>query len=74
MSWHKVFAIRIALGGTLAWMLARVLMAALAGLSATDPVAYRSATLILVLIGLSAIYLPARRAAALNPVDALRIQ
>ena len=69
----RLMAIGIAIGSVVAWMLARALAAGLAGLSSADPVAYGSATLILFLVGLTAIYFPARRAAALNPVEALRV-
>jgi ABC-type antimicrobial peptide transport system permease subunit len=55
-------------------MLAQMLRGALAGLSPADPIAFGSAILVLTLTGIAAIYFPARRAAALNPVDALRVE
>jgi len=48
-------------------------VAALAGLSPADPVAFGAATTILLLVGMAASYFPARRAASLNPVEALKV-
>lgn len=62
----------VAIGTLAAWLMARGLVAVLAGVSPADPLAYGGAVLILATVALGAIYLPARRAAALNPVDALR--
>ena len=70
----RLVAIGIAVGGVLSWMLAQMLRGALAGLSPADPIAFGSAILVLTLTGIAAIYFPARRAAALNPVDALRVE
>lgn len=70
----RLVAAGIAIGALLSWLLARALVAGLAGLSPADPVAFGSASLILLLVGLAACYFPARRAASLNPVDALRVQ
>jgi predicted permease len=64
----------IAIGALVSWLLARALVAGLAGLSPADPVAFGGASLILLLVGLAAGYFPARRAALLNPVEALRIE
>ena len=63
----------IAIGAVVSWLLARALVAGLAGLSPADPAAFGSAAVILLLVGLAACYFPARRAAALNPVEALRV-
>ena len=70
----SLVAIGIAIGGVLSWMLAQMLRGAMAGLSPADPIAFGSALLILTLTAIAAIYFPARRAAALNPVDALRVE
>jgi len=52
----------------------RLLVSLLFGLSPLDPIAYISVTLLLVLIALSATYLPARRAASVDPLEALRCE
>ena len=46
---------------------------ALAGLSPADPIAFGGAIAVLMFVGIAAIYFPARRAASLNPVEALRV-
>jgi len=52
----------------------RLLVSLLFGLSPLDPIAYISVALLLVLIALSATYLPARRAASVDPLEALRCE
>jgi predicted permease len=52
----------------------RLLASLLFGLSPLDPVAYVSVSLLLVAIALLAIYLPARRAATVDPLVALRAE
>ena len=66
--------IGMAVGGLVAWLIAMALGAALAGVSPADPIAFGSAIAILLAVGVAAIYLPARRAASLNPVEALRTE
>jgi predicted permease len=70
----RLVAAGIAIGTLVSWLLARALVAALAGLSPADPIAFGSAAIILLFVGLAACYFPARRAALLNPVEALRVE
>ena len=62
-----------ALVGVLAaFGLARLLTSLLYGLSASDPVAFVAAPLLLLLVAFGATWLPARRAAHVDPMVALR--
>jgi predicted permease len=60
----------IGLGAALA--IGRVVGSFLMGISGTDPITYVSVTAMLMLIGVTACYVPARRAASLDPTEALR--
>jgi predicted permease len=60
------------LGLVLAFATTRLITAFLHGLSATDPVTFIAVPLLLVAVALFAAYAPARRAAALDPMTALR--
>lgn len=61
-----------AVGLAVAIVLSRFAAALLHGVSATDPFAYCLAFALLAAVSLAACYLPARRAARVNPIAALR--
>jgi putative ABC transport system permease protein len=62
----------LALGVALALPLARALRSLLFGVGPSDPVTFGAMALLVVTAGLAASYLPARRAALVDPVVALR--
>ena len=64
----------IALGLAGAWAGARLLQNQLFAVSGTDLVAYLAGGLLLLLVALAACFLPARRAASINPTEALRAE
>jgi ABC-type antimicrobial peptide transport system permease subunit len=62
--------IGIGLAGALA--MTRLFKSLLVGVTATDSVSFAATTVLLVLVALAASYLPARRAARIDPLQALR--
>jgi putative ABC transport system permease protein len=68
----RELGVRTALGGVLALGSARLLRGVLYGVSPTDPVVFALVFLALGLAALVACYFPARRAAAVDPVVAMR--
>ena len=68
----SITAIGVAVGTTLAILLGRLIEAGLFGLTSTDPRLVAGLAILLALVALSAGYLPARRAATLDPSQALR--
>ena len=67
-TWRLGLAIGLA-GG---WLLSRFVQAFLFNLDAHDPIVYLSVAVLLVATGLIASFIPARRAARVDPVTALR--
>jgi ABC-type antimicrobial peptide transport system permease subunit len=62
----------IAIGLVVAVAVTRFFKSLLVGVSATDTVSFAATTAVLLLVALAATYFPARRAAAIDPLAALR--
>ena len=69
-SWMVVIGVAIGMGGALA--LGRVIASMLYGLNSWDPVTFATASALLILVALGASWFPARRAANVDPIRALR--
>ena len=68
----QLTAFGLGLGLALSLVLTRFLRGLLFGVSATDTLTIASVTALLLVIGVAACYLPARRAMRINPVTAMR--
>jgi putative ABC transport system permease protein len=68
----SVTLIGVAIGLAAALALSRIMADYVYRIKATDPLTYAVATLILIAVALAASYIPARRAASVNPMQALR--
>jgi ABC-type antimicrobial peptide transport system permease subunit len=62
----------LALGGRMAYAAARLIDSRLYGVAPQDPLTLASATGLLLLVALSAAYVPAVRASRVDPMTALR--
>jgi predicted permease len=67
-----VIGVGIAIGGVATWWVARLAGGLLYGVQPRDPVTFAGAAALLVAIGLLAGWLPAKRAARIDPVEVLR--
>jgi putative ABC transport system permease protein len=70
----KLAAIGIAIGLVGAFGLTRLMSGVLVGVNAVDPITFALASLLFIAVALVACYLPARRAAAVNPLVALKYE
>ncbi len=68
----SLVVVGVVLGLVLSWAGGGLVSGILVGVSATDPAVYIGVTALLLAVAALANYLPARRAAALDPMDALR--
>ncbi|HEY2470813.1 MAG TPA: ABC transporter permease [Terracidiphilus sp.] len=67
-----VTLIGVVIGLAAALALSRIMGDYVYGIKATDPLTYSAATLVLVMAAMAACYIPARRAASVDPMRALR--
>jgi predicted permease len=66
--------IAVALGWPAAWMLSKLAASYLYGIQPHDAITFSAVPLMLAVIALAACWIPARRAATVNPTDALRVE
>jgi putative ABC transport system permease protein len=64
----------VVVGVAAAFVVSRILANLLYGISGTDALIYAAVSLLLVLVAMAACYIPARRAARVDPMVALRYE
>jgi predicted permease len=64
----------VALGWPAAWMLSKLAASYLYGIQPHDAITFFAVPVMLAVIALAACWIPARRAATVNPMDALRVE
>ena len=57
-----------------AWGLSRVMDSLLFGITTTDPLTFLGAPLLLLIVAGLAVFVPARRATRVNPIEAIRCE
>jgi ABC-type antimicrobial peptide transport system permease subunit len=68
----RLVGVGLALGAAISLALSQLARSLLAGLSPADPIAFGGTAAFLMMVGAAACYVPARRAAAVDPIVALR--
>jgi putative ABC transport system permease protein len=70
----RLAVLGVLLGLAGAWGVSSLLQSQLFGITGTDPLTYVGGALLLLLVALAACLIPARRAASINPTEALRAE
>jgi ABC-type antimicrobial peptide transport system permease subunit len=70
----RLAVLGVLLGLAGAWSVSRLLQSQLFGVTGSDPFTYIGGAALLLLAALLACYLPARRAALVNPIESLRAE
>jgi putative ABC transport system permease protein len=64
----------VAIGLAAAFFFSRLMRGLLFGIEASDPITFLAISVLLVLVALAATYIPARRAARVDPILCLRAE